>query len=142
MSTPGGGGDRRAPPAMTAVAVAVKGDLSGFEGGRGSRRAVRWAVDNLVPRADRFVLVHVMPRVTAIPTPSTFPRRRASRSCAPYVVLAAILIAVDSCDVDRPSQRAIISIPCCVPRRRRSYTGGGIGRECGGDVRGGNESEV
>ncbi|KAF8036532.1 hypothetical protein BT93_C2302 [Corymbia citriodora subsp. variegata] len=65
-----GGGDRGAPPAMTAVAVAVKGDLSGFEGGRGSRRAVRWAVENLMPRADRFVLVHVMPRVTSVPTPS------------------------------------------------------------------------
>ncbi|XP_030530038.1 U-box domain-containing protein 34-like [Rhodamnia argentea] len=69
MSTTGGG-DRGAPPAMSAMAVAVKGDLSGFEGGRGSRRAVRWAIENLMPRADRFVLVHVMPRVTSIPTPS------------------------------------------------------------------------
>lgn len=69
MSTTGGG-DRGPPPAMTAVAVAVKGDLSGFEGGRGSRRAVRWAVENLMPGADRLVLVHVMPRVTSIPTPS------------------------------------------------------------------------
>lgn len=39
-------------------------------GGRGSRRAVRWAAENLLPEADRFVLVHVMPTITSIPTPS------------------------------------------------------------------------
>ncbi|XVF35067.1 hypothetical protein REPUB_Repub18cG0113000 [Reevesia pubescens] len=50
---------------MTTVAVAVKG---GASGGSGSRRAVRWAVENL--KADRFVLVHVMPTVTFVPTPS------------------------------------------------------------------------
>ncbi|XP_022754851.1 U-box domain-containing protein 34-like isoform X2 [Durio zibethinus] len=50
---------------MTTVAVAVKG---GTAGGSGSRRAVRWAVENL--KADRVVLVHVMPTVTSVPTPS------------------------------------------------------------------------
>ncbi|KAL6224209.1 hypothetical protein ACLB2K_003065 [Fragaria x ananassa] len=50
---------------MTSVAVAVNGG-----GGNGSRRAVKWAVKNLMPAADRFVLVHVMPRITSIPTPS------------------------------------------------------------------------
>ncbi|KAK8503134.1 hypothetical protein V6N13_025894 [Hibiscus sabdariffa] len=49
------------PPKKTAVAIAVKG-------GNGSRRAVRWAVENL--KADRFVLVHVMPAITSVPTPS------------------------------------------------------------------------
>ncbi|XP_061995493.1 U-box domain-containing protein 34 isoform X1 [Rosa rugosa] len=50
---------------MTSVAVAVNGG-----DGNGSRRAVRWAVENLMPTAGRFVLVHVMPRITSIPTPS------------------------------------------------------------------------
>ncbi|KAL6226725.1 hypothetical protein ACLB2K_000686 [Fragaria x ananassa] len=50
---------------MTSVAVAVNGG-----DGNGSRRAVKWAVKNLMPTADRFVLVHVMPRITSIPTPS------------------------------------------------------------------------
>ncbi|XWS72207.1 hypothetical protein CRYUN_Cryun02cG0020500 [Craigia yunnanensis] len=50
---------------MTSAAVAVKG---GASGGSGSQRAVRWAVENL--KADRFVLVHVMPTVTSVPTPS------------------------------------------------------------------------
>ncbi|GMY36344.1 U-box domain-containing protein 34 isoform X1 [Fagus crenata] len=54
---------------MTTVAVAVNG-VAGGDGGRGSRRAVRWAVENLMPTADRFVLVHVMPKITSIPTPS------------------------------------------------------------------------
>lgn len=52
---------------MTSVAVAVNGG-----DGNGSRRAVKWAVENLMPRADRFVLVHVMPRITSIPTPCNF----------------------------------------------------------------------
>lgn len=54
--------------AMTSVAVAVNGG----GGGKGSRRAVLWAVENLMPEADRFILVHVMPKITSIPTPSTF----------------------------------------------------------------------
>ncbi|KAH7852081.1 hypothetical protein Vadar_020371 [Vaccinium darrowii] len=61
-------GDRNLPARMT-VAVAVKGG-GGGRGGAGSRRAVRWAVENLMPNADRFVLIHVMPRITSIPTPS------------------------------------------------------------------------
>ncbi|RYR77212.1 hypothetical protein Ahy_A01g001671 isoform B [Arachis hypogaea] len=52
---------------MRSVAVAVSGS-SGCA--RGSRRAVQWAAENLVPQADRFILVHVIPRVTSIPTPS------------------------------------------------------------------------
>ncbi|KAI3931720.1 hypothetical protein MKW92_044824 [Papaver armeniacum] len=48
----------------TLVAVAVRGSSMG------SRQAVRWAVDNLISIADRFVLVHVMPPLNTIPTPS------------------------------------------------------------------------
>lgn len=58
-----------APPPLTTVAVAVKGGRGG-DGGRGSRRAVRWAAENLMPKADRIVLIHVMPAITTIPTPS------------------------------------------------------------------------
>lgn len=54
---------------ITSVAVAVNGG-SGVGGGNGSRRAVRWAVENLMPNADRFILVHVMTAITSIPTPS------------------------------------------------------------------------
>ncbi|KAM7519654.1 hypothetical protein LguiB_018616 [Lonicera macranthoides] len=50
---------------MTSVAVAVKATA-----GHGSRRAVRWAVENLMPTADRFILIHVIPTITSIPTPS------------------------------------------------------------------------
>ncbi|KAI3982480.1 hypothetical protein MKX01_006611 [Papaver californicum] len=39
-------------------------------GGGSSRQAVCWAIDNLIPVADRFVLVHVMPPINSIPTPS------------------------------------------------------------------------
>ncbi|KAL6507209.1 hypothetical protein OROHE_022108 [Orobanche hederae] len=49
---------------MTTAAVAVKS-----ADGRGSRPAVRWAVENLMHKADRLVLVHVMPTVTSVPTP-------------------------------------------------------------------------
>ena len=57
-----------APPEITAVAVAVKG-RGDCLGGNGSRRAVRWAAENLMPSADRFVLIHVIPAITSIPTP-------------------------------------------------------------------------
>lgn len=57
--------------AMTSVAVAVNG-VRGGKGGGASRRAVRWAVENLLPTADRFILVHVMPKITSIPTPSMY----------------------------------------------------------------------
>uniref|UniRef100_A0A7N0UWF5 Serine/threonine-protein kinase n=1 Tax=Kalanchoe fedtschenkoi TaxID=63787 RepID=A0A7N0UWF5_KALFE len=51
------------------VAVAV---CSGPDGGRGSHRAVKWAVENLnlLPEPHKFILLHVMPPVTSIPTPS------------------------------------------------------------------------
>lgn len=51
------------PTKLTTVAIAIKS-------GSGSRRAVRWAVENL--KADRFVLVHVMPAITSIPTPCKY----------------------------------------------------------------------
>ncbi|XP_057968564.1 U-box domain-containing protein 34 isoform X2 [Malania oleifera] len=54
---------------MTTVAVAVRGDKRGRAGGQGSHRAVHFAVENLLPQADRFILVHVMPAITSIPTP-------------------------------------------------------------------------
>ncbi|KAJ4958826.1 hypothetical protein NE237_025937 [Protea cynaroides] len=50
---------------MTTVAVAVSSRSS-----HRSRRAVRWALENLMSHADRFMLIHVMPVVTSIPTPS------------------------------------------------------------------------
>uniref|UniRef100_A0A2P2MWR9 RING-type E3 ubiquitin transferase n=1 Tax=Rhizophora mucronata TaxID=61149 RepID=A0A2P2MWR9_RHIMU len=53
---------------MVSVAVAV--NTGAGVAGRGSKRAVRWAVKNLLPKADRFILVHVMPTITSIPTPS------------------------------------------------------------------------
>ncbi|KAK7388220.1 hypothetical protein VNO78_23030 [Psophocarpus tetragonolobus] len=53
------------PPSPRSVAVAVSG---GSGAAKGSRRAVQWAVDNLVPQADRFVLVHVIPPITSIAT--------------------------------------------------------------------------
>lgn len=53
---------------MTIVAVAV--NIGGNSRGNGSKRAVKWAVENLLPQADHFVLVHVMPIITHIPTPS------------------------------------------------------------------------
>ncbi|KAK2991093.1 hypothetical protein RJ640_021557 [Escallonia rubra] len=67
MSTDGGGAAPKA--AVMSVAVAVKGGHGG-SGGRGSRRAVRWAAENLMAGSDRFVLVHVIPTVTSITTPS------------------------------------------------------------------------
>ncbi|KDP33866.1 hypothetical protein JCGZ_07437 [Jatropha curcas] len=53
---------------MLSVAVAVNGGVG--VGGKGSRRAVRWAVENLLPKANRFILVHVIPAITFIPSPS------------------------------------------------------------------------
>ncbi|PIN26980.1 Serine/threonine protein kinase [Handroanthus impetiginosus] len=52
-------------PEMATVAVAVKSAK-----GSGSQRAVQWAVENLMHKADRLVLVHVMPKVNCVPTPS------------------------------------------------------------------------
>ncbi|XP_060189084.1 U-box domain-containing protein 34 isoform X2 [Lycium barbarum] len=51
--------------AMVNVGVAVKS----IEG-KGSQRAVRWGIDKLLPKANRFYLIHVMPTLTSIPTPS------------------------------------------------------------------------
>ncbi|KAI3790042.1 hypothetical protein L2E82_02854 [Cichorium intybus] len=56
--------------ATLAVAVAVKGGNRGGIGGKGSRRAVRWAVENLFQKADRCVLIHVIPNITSVPNPS------------------------------------------------------------------------
>lgn len=49
------------------VAVAVSG---GSGAAKGSRRALQWAMENVVPQADRLILVHVIPRITSIPTPA------------------------------------------------------------------------
>ncbi|CAN8253059.1 unnamed protein product [Cochlearia groenlandica] len=57
-------------PSYSTIAVAVKGSVGDGVGGAASRRALRWAVENLLPRIDRLVLVHVMPIVTTIPSPS------------------------------------------------------------------------
>ncbi|KAF3567917.1 hypothetical protein DY000_02017552, partial [Brassica cretica] len=57
-------------PDYSSISVAVKGSIGDTVGGAASRRAVRWAVDNLLPHIDRLVLVHVMPTVTTIPSPS------------------------------------------------------------------------
>ncbi|CAH1425244.1 unnamed protein product [Lactuca virosa] len=63
--------DRAGAPSAVVVAVAVKGGgNTGGIGGKGSRRAVRWAVENLFQKADRFILIHVIPNITSIPTPS------------------------------------------------------------------------
>nr|GEY59823.1 U-box domain-containing protein 34 isoform X1 [Tanacetum cinerariifolium] len=54
------------------IAVAVKGGNTGGIGGKGSRRAVKWAVENLLDDDDHgcLVLVHVIPNITSVPTPS------------------------------------------------------------------------
>ncbi|XP_045815482.1 U-box domain-containing protein 34-like [Trifolium pratense] len=49
------------------VAVAVSG---GSGAAKGSRRALQWAMENVVPQADRLILVHVIPRITSIPSPA------------------------------------------------------------------------
>ncbi|KAL2945212.1 U-box domain-containing protein 34 [Bienertia sinuspersici] len=53
---------------MTTVAVAV--NVGGNSRGNGSKRAVKWAIENLYSQSNHFVLVHVMPTITHIPTPS------------------------------------------------------------------------
>ncbi|KAJ4851157.1 hypothetical protein Tsubulata_003243, partial [Turnera subulata] len=63
---------------MASVAVAVNGGAG--VGGKGSRRAVRWAVENLLSEAKSLVLVHVMPSITSIPTPCRIPIEELSES--------------------------------------------------------------
>lgn len=58
------------PDEKTPVAIAVYG-AEGGTGGKGSHRAVKWAVENLLPQAQKFLLVHVVPPITSIPTPCT-----------------------------------------------------------------------
>ncbi|XP_015059950.1 U-box domain-containing protein 34 [Solanum pennellii] len=62
-------GDAGASPAPAPVNVTVAVAVKSVEG-NGSQRAVKWAVEKLLPKANRFVLVHVMPTITTIPTPS------------------------------------------------------------------------
>ncbi|CAE6244710.1 unnamed protein product [Arabidopsis arenosa] len=57
-------------PSYTSVSVAVKGSVGDSVGGTASRRALRWTIENFLPKIDRLVLVHVMPTVTTIPSPS------------------------------------------------------------------------
>lgn len=52
-----GGGVPKAEEGELFVVVAVKGITGDKLGGTGSRRAVRWAVDNLLPKAGRFVMI-------------------------------------------------------------------------------------
>lgn len=61
-------GDAGASPAPAPVNVTVAVAVKSVEG-NGSQRAVKWAVEKLLPKANRFVLVHVMPTITTIPTP-------------------------------------------------------------------------
>ncbi|XP_074368378.1 U-box domain-containing protein 34-like [Apium graveolens] len=56
----------------SSVAVAVNGRPGG-SGGKDSLRAVKWAVENLMPKALHFVLIHVVPTITSIPSPSGHP---------------------------------------------------------------------
>ncbi|KAL3535581.1 hypothetical protein ACH5RR_004042 [Cinchona calisaya] len=57
-----GGGIAMSP---VVVAVAVKSSR-----GKGSQRAVKWAAEEMMLKADRIVLIHIMPIITSIPTPS------------------------------------------------------------------------
>jgi hypothetical protein len=57
-------------PSYSSVSVAVKGSVGDAVGGTASRRALRWTIENFLPKIDRLVLVHVMPTVTTIPSPS------------------------------------------------------------------------
>lgn len=73
------------------VAVAVKGMIGDNSGGGGSRRAVRWAVDNLLPKADRFVMIHVIPTITTIPTPSkSFNQHISHISCSCFSLIFSL----------------------------------------------------
>ena len=72
------GGGPKAQEGELFVAVAVKSIIGDKLGGGGSRRAVRWAVDNLLPKAYRFVMIHVIPTITTIPTPSKSLNRQIS----------------------------------------------------------------
>lgn len=65
LSDGDGNGPIAAAVAVVVVVVAVKSAR-----GRGSRRAFKWAVEKFIGKENRFVLVHVMPTVTVIPTPS------------------------------------------------------------------------
>lgn len=56
-------------PSYSSISVAVKGSVGDAVGGTASRRALRWTIENLLPKLDRLVLVHVMPTVTSIPSP-------------------------------------------------------------------------
>lgn len=60
----GNGQTTAAVAAAVVVAVAVKSGRGG-----GSRRAFKWAVEKFMGNENHFVLVHVIPTVTVIPTP-------------------------------------------------------------------------
>ena len=52
------------PPTSALVAVAING-------GKKSKYVVRWALDNFVPEGEvSFKLLHVRPKIIAVPTPS------------------------------------------------------------------------
>ncbi|KAK3016819.1 hypothetical protein RJ639_006358 [Escallonia herrerae] len=95
MSVDGGGAAPKA--AVMSVAVAVKGGHGG-SGGRGSRRAVRWAAENLMAGSDRFVLVHVIPTVTSITTPFLNFESTAISSCGHTILTAGDHIPIENVD--------------------------------------------
>ncbi|KAK6944799.1 Serine-threonine/tyrosine-protein kinase, catalytic domain [Dillenia turbinata] len=74
------------------VAVAVQGD--GTSTGRGSRRALRWALDNLSTQSHRLILVHVMPSITSVPTPCMKFSLSAPGTCIPVEELDANVVAM------------------------------------------------
>ncbi|XP_009597475.1 U-box domain-containing protein 34 isoform X1 [Nicotiana tomentosiformis] len=62
-------GDTGGSPSSTTETVTVAVAVKSAEG-KSSQRAVKWAVEKLLAKAHRFVLIHVMPTITTIPTPS------------------------------------------------------------------------
>lgn len=64
-------GDTGSSPAPATANITVAVAVKSAEG-RGSQRAVKWAVEKLLPKANRFVFIHVMPIIATIPTPCKF----------------------------------------------------------------------
>lgn len=60
-----GQGTMQSPPSSV-VAIAISGN-------KNSKYVVKWALDKFVPEGEtRFMLLHVRPEITAVPTPSKF----------------------------------------------------------------------
>lgn len=53
-------------PISSVVAIAITGN-------KNSRYVVKWALEKFIPEGEtRFMLLHVRPEITAVPTPSKF----------------------------------------------------------------------